>query len=68
MGEDTDPLYRCEFCGNVAPLDDWDVLGADVGNVFCNACGREQAPEMVEIPQETTYAVKRMMWIPEEVG
>jgi len=34
-------VLRCPWCGHEADLDNFDVLGADEGNVFCNGCNAE---------------------------
>ena len=36
-----DEAVRCQHCGTSGPVDIFDVMGADAGNVFCNTCGRE---------------------------
>lgn len=33
-----DSLLRCPACGHVASLDSFDVVGADVGYLFCTQC------------------------------
>lgn len=44
---DYEPTYgeavraTCLQCGYVGPLDSFDVLGADDGNMFCPRCGEE---------------------------
>lgn len=43
--ETGDELARCPLCGFVGDLDDFDVLGADEGNLFCNNCWNEITPE-----------------------
>ena len=32
---------RCQACGFIGPLNDFDVMGADPEKLFCNRCGRE---------------------------
>jgi hypothetical protein len=36
-----DEPIGCEACGAVAPLNDYDCLGADSDKVFCPDCGAE---------------------------
>lgn len=36
-----DDLLKCGSCGFEGTLDDFDVIGACHGNVFCNTCGTE---------------------------
>lgn len=36
-----DPLLTCRVCGHTDDLDGFDVLGADPGCVFCNACNSQ---------------------------
>ena len=31
-------IYRCPHCGHEAPLYSFSRVGADDGNVFCDAC------------------------------
>ena len=38
---------RCTACGFVGTLDDFDVLFAGEGRLFCNACGSEAPVETV---------------------
>jgi hypothetical protein len=38
---------RCTACGFVGFLDEFDVLGATEGRLFCHACGSEAPVEMV---------------------
>jgi len=40
LGE-PDELYVCPVCGNVENLDNYDILGADPGTLFCNQCSRQ---------------------------
>ncbi len=35
---------QCPNCGNVAPMDAWDVMGCDEDKLWCNACMREVVP------------------------
>ena len=41
---DLDELYVCPHCGNVEDLDNYDVIGADSGHLFCNQCNRQVVP------------------------
>lgn len=36
-----DDLEQCPHCCFVGTLDDFDVMGADSGHLFCNQCGLE---------------------------
>jgi hypothetical protein len=38
--EDID-ILKCPYCNFEGPLEDFDVLGACPGNLFCNMCGCE---------------------------
>lgn len=37
-----DAFMTCRTCGCTNTIDDWEVLGADEGHVFCPACYDEQ--------------------------
>lgn len=39
------PVITCPECGERAPLQHYDVGGADEGNLFCNACHSEISAE-----------------------
>lgn len=39
-----DDPYQCPECCFVGLLDDFDCIGADNGNLFCNECGAEFDP------------------------
>lgn len=44
LPDPNDPLgdvLQCPECGRQARLEDYDVLGADEGCVFCNWCSSE---------------------------
>jgi len=43
LGE-VDELYVCPICWNVENLDNYDVIGADPGMLFCNQCNRQVIP------------------------
>ena len=45
----TEELLRCYLCGHAAPLDGYDVMGADPGNLFCNDCGGEVSAERLTV-------------------
>ncbi len=38
---------RCTVCGFVGTLDDFDVMFANEGKLFCNNCGSEAPVETV---------------------
>jgi hypothetical protein len=38
---DEQPRAECPSCGFEAHIDGFAVLGAEEGNIFCNACGEE---------------------------
>lgn len=42
---DATGLLRCPHCGFLGDNDDFDVIGADDGNLFCPSCGDEVTPE-----------------------
>lgn len=46
-------LLLCPLCGAVALMDGYDVLGADEGKLFCNACRGEHAMVLVELITNT---------------
>ena len=48
----TETYMRCRFCRRIEPIECYDVLGADLGNVFCIHCHEEQ-PVAGLIEQET---------------
>jgi hypothetical protein len=37
-------IYQCPECCFIGTDDDFDVMGADEGNLFCNQCGVEFEP------------------------
>jgi Zn ribbon nucleic-acid-binding protein len=45
--EDGVDLFRCRKCYHVTDEQNYDVLGADDGNLFCNQCGHEGRPQHV---------------------
>lgn len=38
-----DDLEQCPECCFVGTIDDFDVIGSEAGNLFCNQCGVEFA-------------------------
>jgi protein gp37 len=38
-------MVRCPLCGNIDSVDNYDVLGADEGCLFCNNCHEEVEPD-----------------------
>lgn len=40
---DQGSFLTCPYCSNKDELGQFDVLGADDGNLFCNHCNREFA-------------------------
>lgn len=44
----------CEHCGFVGSTDDFDVLGADPGNLFCLECGEECDGDDFPLEMEAT--------------
>lgn len=49
-GKDNDDeiRVRCKSCGFVGTIDDFDVLLADEGKLFCHACDAETSVETVD--------------------
>ncbi len=41
LDDGNDELIQCAACDFVGTIDDFDVVGADEGNLFCNQCGAE---------------------------
>jgi len=54
---DEHPRAECPKCGFEGHIDTFGVLGADEGNIFCNACGEEFPWN----PDETRHNIQRTL-------
>jgi hypothetical protein len=54
---DEQPWASCPSCNFTGEDDEFDVLGAEEGKVWCNRCGEESRPETPETREKIQQAL-----------